>query len=362
MILKTKDDIGPLVSQLDELLGRKLTENQRRAIEEEKATVLAGAKAEAEAAYLIDFHLKDSDNWAVIHDLRLEHNGRVAQIDHLLIWSGLDVYVVESKGFRTKIRITHDRWEVLRHSHWTGVPSPEAQNERHILVLKELISTSPWAPRFLGTVKQPIRYINVVAVPPECALRGDCPEVMVVSIDNLVKTIRRDRGGFLAPTLFSGVSSDKLWDFALNLVDCHRPMTFDFAAKFGLPAEPRKPDVPRQAGDRSAQCCTACGKGMTGAEVRFCQSHSGRFAGQMLCRGCQAFAPRPATGSAGKPMPPGPPRPVPAPGGGPRAFSGPRCADCEALVEAKVAAYCRFNRQRFDGKTVCRTCQAHYAA
>lgn len=28
---------------------------------------------------------KDSQNWAVIHDLRIEHRGRVAQIDHLLI-------------------------------------------------------------------------------------------------------------------------------------------------------------------------------------------------------------------------------------------------------------------------------------
>ena len=36
-------------------------------------------KGESESAYLIDFHFAASLNWAVIHDLRVEHNDRVAQ-------------------------------------------------------------------------------------------------------------------------------------------------------------------------------------------------------------------------------------------------------------------------------------------
>jgi hypothetical protein len=42
-------------------------------------------KGEKEAAYHIDFHLKDSRHWAVIRDMRVEWNKRVAQIDHLSI-------------------------------------------------------------------------------------------------------------------------------------------------------------------------------------------------------------------------------------------------------------------------------------
>src|SRR3546814_3580528 len=45
----------------------------------------AGLKGERDSAYLIDFDYASSPNWAVIHDLRLEHGGRTAQIDHLLI-------------------------------------------------------------------------------------------------------------------------------------------------------------------------------------------------------------------------------------------------------------------------------------
>jgi hypothetical protein len=356
MILKTKDDVGPLVSQLNELLKRTLTERQRRSIEQEKATILAGARAEAEAAYLIDFHLRDVDNWAVIHDLRLEHNDRVAQIDHLLIWRGLEVYVVESKGFRSKVRITGDRWEVLRNNHWTGVPSPVAQNERHILVLKELLRASDWAPKFFGKIRQPIRYINVVAVPPECGIRGDNSGVMVVSMDNLVKTVRSDRAAFLSPTALSAISVDGLCDLGLHLVDCHRPATFDFAARFGVSQAPPT-GVP--AARNSAQTCINCGSAMTKAEVFFCRVNPERFAGRMLCRRCQGAAPATEPEAEGavratavdSTTPKVAARPEPA---------GARCVECGVTVEEKVVAFCRLKRRRFDGKTVCRRCQGRY--
>ncbi|NTV47823.1 MAG: NERD domain-containing protein, partial [Chlorobiales bacterium] len=42
---------------------------------------------------------KNSKNWAVIHDLRLEHENQVAQIDHLMINRSFDFYVLESKNY-----------------------------------------------------------------------------------------------------------------------------------------------------------------------------------------------------------------------------------------------------------------------
>lgn len=360
MILKVKDDVGPLVAQLDELLQRRLTQPQRRAIEQEKLAILSGARAERDAAYDIDFHFKDSKNWAVLHDLRLEFNGRVAQIDHLLLWSGLDVYVVESKNFRQKVRIQDGHWEVIRHNHWTGIPSPVAQNERHITVLRDLISSSPWAPTFLGTVRQPIRYVNVVAVPSECTVHGEDQDVMVLSIDRLVKTVRKDRAGLLSASALSGISSAKLCDLGLNLLDCHRPATFDFAAKFGLDREPRPSPPVRTNPQPAAALCASCGAALSDAEVRFCGMNKSRFAGQLLCRQCQGLAPKSAAKpAAGNPVAvpvAHPPEPTQAP-----ASSGPRCADCGAGVEARVVAFCRFNTRRFAGKTVCRTCQPRYS-
>ncbi|PKN12574.1 MAG: hypothetical protein CVU69_05935 [Deltaproteobacteria bacterium HGW-Deltaproteobacteria-4] len=51
------------------------------------------------SAYYLDFNYKDSQNWAANHDLRIEHRGRVAQIDHLLINRLLDIFVLESKNY-----------------------------------------------------------------------------------------------------------------------------------------------------------------------------------------------------------------------------------------------------------------------
>ena len=53
-----------------------------------------GIKGQKEFAYLIDFDLAKSKRMVVIHDLRLEINGRVAQIDHLLIHRSLTVFIL----------------------------------------------------------------------------------------------------------------------------------------------------------------------------------------------------------------------------------------------------------------------------
>lgn len=41
----------------------------------------------------------------VLHDMRLEINGRFAQIDHLLMNRGFDLYVLETKTFNTGVSI-----------------------------------------------------------------------------------------------------------------------------------------------------------------------------------------------------------------------------------------------------------------
>lgn len=59
----------------------------------------ADIKGENEAAYEIDFHFKNHKNYIVLHDLRLEVNGRAAQIDHILLDRTLVAYVLETKHF-----------------------------------------------------------------------------------------------------------------------------------------------------------------------------------------------------------------------------------------------------------------------
>ena len=86
MILKPADSKLEVIATLERLVATAPADRKTK-IEQELRTVRAGIKGEQEAAYLIDFHFKDRESWVVIHDLRLEIGGRVAQIDHLLLHS-----------------------------------------------------------------------------------------------------------------------------------------------------------------------------------------------------------------------------------------------------------------------------------
>lgn len=102
----------------------------------------AGVRGEQQAAHLIDFSYANSNNWCVIHDLRIQSKGRTAQIDHLLINRFLDMYVLESKHFHAGVKITDEgdflRWNNFE-KRYEGMPSPIEQNARHIEVLRDLL-------------------------------------------------------------------------------------------------------------------------------------------------------------------------------------------------------------------------------
>ena len=106
MIIKKMDSKQEEMAELTALLKGKLTPYQRFLIERELKTMRSGLYGEKDSAYYIDFYFGDSKNWAVIHDLRFEHKGKVAQIDHLLINRFFDIYVLESKNYAYKLKIT----------------------------------------------------------------------------------------------------------------------------------------------------------------------------------------------------------------------------------------------------------------
>src|SRR5437016_1060418 len=113
MLLKTADRKEAAIAEL-ERLKVVAPANRKADIEQELRIMRAGLRGEEEAAYLIDFHLKESKRTVIIHDLRLEIGGRVAQIDHILIHRTLNVFVLETKHLHAGIKITEEgeflRW------------------------------------------------------------------------------------------------------------------------------------------------------------------------------------------------------------------------------------------------------------
>ena len=91
MILKEKDPIGTNLEQLENIAKLpNLPKEKLSKIKKEIKLLKSGNKGEKDSAYFIDFYYKDAQNWVVIHDLRVEYDGFVAQIDHLLINRFLD--------------------------------------------------------------------------------------------------------------------------------------------------------------------------------------------------------------------------------------------------------------------------------
>ena len=106
MQLKTADDRALDIEALEALRRRPAIDARTaRMIEGEIWSIRLGAKAEADAAYQLEFDLKDSGRWAVVHDLRLDIEGQVAQIDHLVISRMLEVLVCESKSYSRGVKV-----------------------------------------------------------------------------------------------------------------------------------------------------------------------------------------------------------------------------------------------------------------
>jgi len=233
VLIKIKDDDSALLEELA-LRAEGAGPGARQAATELRIR-RAGLKGERDSAYHIDFHFERSPNWAVIHDLRLEHSGRVAQIDHLLINRRLEIYVLETKHFHAGIKITGDgeflRWNAYRKT-YEGMASPLEQNERHIAVLRDAVDTLDW-PQRMGMRIAPA-FHSLVLVAPQARIDRSkgFDSSRVIKADLLRKQIDKDfeSDGALMTILKTTaklVSGDTVAGVARQLVALHRPLQRD---------------------------------------------------------------------------------------------------------------------------------------
>ena len=253
MIIKHADNKKPQLAALEGLLSHPSADaaTQKR-IEQEIRNVRAGIRGEEEVAYEMKVHHGESQEWMVIHDLRLEHAGLSAQIDHLLINRFLDVWVCESKHFSEGLVINEQgEFAGLFGGKPYGLPSPIEQNNRHLLILKRLLDSGAVnLPNRLGFVlKTKLHSLILVSKGAHITRPGVWVKGIetVIKNDQVFKTIEKsaeDATVFdLSKSLFRLVSAKTLEDIARQLVRLHKPIRFKWHAKFGLP-DP-KDDAPR---------------------------------------------------------------------------------------------------------------------
>lgn len=298
MLIKKADDPTSLLHDLESRAAGSDAGASRAA--DELRIRKAGLKGEAESAYLIDFEFANSSNWAVLHDLRLEHNGRVAQIDHLLINRFMDVYVLETKHFHAGLKITEDgeflRWNAYKRS-FVGMASPLEQNDRHIAVLKDVLADIE-LPQRLGIRIAP-SLSSLILIAPNA--RIDRPKRFdtsrVIKADQLRKRINRDiddENAMLTLLKATKIVSPETVEFVgRQLVAKHRPLVKTPVARSATSeAEPVpgnagrqriEPTLGNQPAIRTTTAegprCKAC-EGQTGSIL------PGRYGYYFRCAGC----------------------------------------------------------------------------
>ena len=277
--------------------------DRKKRIEQELRIVRAGVKGEEEAAYLIDFHFKNRENWVVIHDLRLEIDERVAQIDHLLLDRFLDCYVLETKHFSSGMKITEEG-EFLRWNHYKktyeGMASPLAQNDRHVAVLRDAFDRIEMPTR-LGLRLSPTFYPFVLV---SANARVDRPRKFdssrIIKVDALRNTINAqvDKAGVLdvLGSVARIVSVETLQEIGKQLVALHKPAAFDVAARFGLTDQesPQADDTAAEqvagsaasSDDRPGEkaTCRACGSDKVAIQY-------GKYGYYFKCANCNGNTP-----------------------------------------------------------------------
>ena len=288
MIIKKADNQTEALAQLER---RAATANAstRKRIEEDLRARRAGIKGEAESAHLIDFHFGDSKNWAVIHDLRIEVDGQVAQIDHLMISRWLECYVLETKRFHAGVKINEqgefERWNAFRNC-YEGMPSPLLQNQRHIEVLKRAAERLEMPTR-LG-LRMALSFETLILVSPSARIIR--PKTFdtsrVIKADQLKERVWKDIDSESVLRTFAGatklVFSETVMDVARQIAKLHTPLRESLmpVSEVEVPPTPRPPtSVASSAHETASPACKKCAG-------RLGQILYGQYGYYFKCNGC----------------------------------------------------------------------------
>ncbi len=279
MILKRKDNRELDAFKLEQLLLLSLTAEQKFLIERELKWLRAGEKGEKDSAYFLDFSFQDSNKAIVIHDLRLEHFGQVAQIDHLLINRLLEFYILESKNFSYGVKINDTGefmvWDVRGYK---GIRSPIEQNKRHLKLLQKIINANDIMPKRLGITLTPSFKSYVIISPASRIIRPRASKFdtgSVIKADMFASMYENELSmpkDIIAVAKI--VSAETVIGIGKKLIKLHKPNNINYSAKFGIK-------------EKSANICAECGAKVSERVYKYCHENKKFFDGRVVCYKCQ---------------------------------------------------------------------------
>lgn len=202
------------------------------------------------------------------------------------------------------------------------MPSPFEQNKKHIMVLGSLFKTGMvQLPTRLGFSIKP-NMTSVVLVSNNARISR--PKTKIAGVESIIKSdqfrsmIDRATDGDNNPlTMAKLIGPDTLENFARGIAGQHKPITFNWAAKFGLPeisngseasrvvtalamppplptpvvasilSEERGPITNEVDRPKKKLICATCSEPVELKVARFCWFNKARFGENIYCRECQ---------------------------------------------------------------------------
>ncbi|WP_187628616.1 nuclease-related domain-containing protein [Paraburkholderia sp. UCT31] len=275
----------------------------------------AGRRAEEQMAFYLRREFANNPKVFVINGLRIEHDGEVAQLDHLVIYPEAFV-VVESKSVSTQVRVNElNEWSRLVDGVWRGMPSPIEQAKLQLDVLFNLLRphNSTLLGRFLLLQKNWGAFQREVVV--GISDSGIVERSSASSFPNVLKADLVT--GYLAAMIerharasaYMGFRRKKTDDVVLNnsqdellrtvafLQRAHKPLLRSTAPSAPVamasapvaPAPSEEPAMESGSDDKGKKrySCQKCGCEVSLKVARFCWFNKPRFSGLVLCMECQ---------------------------------------------------------------------------
>ena len=307
MLIKSADDKAKRLALLEDLqMSTLLDARQKDWLRTELRNLRAGIKGEQAAAFYLNGHYKDAQNNVLLHDLRLQLDDEVAQIDHLVINRTGYMVLIETKNYSGDLEVNaHGEFTVRYGQERYGIPSPFEQSRRHARILGKPLERLEISTR---TDKLP-EFHNVVMMHPQAIIQR--PESKAFDTSFLIKAdqfpawhdklVEGTGTGGLFKALFNMRSPDTIKEWGEKLKRQHRPADLLALPEFMQPKKPLAkpapvaapvPSAPPQAAAPPAAdeslakklICANCRAKISYPEGKFCWNNAKRFGGLQYCR------------------------------------------------------------------------------
>jgi len=239
MLFKEIDSKIEEINQLKKLLRLSKNIKQQALIKTTLTRIENGYKAEKDNAYYLDFKFKDNTNNIILHDIRIEHKEKVAQIDHIII-NRFGIEILESKSFTGTLTIKEDGSINVEYGKKIQTfPNPLEQNNRHAKILTDFIKTNIKLSSNHKLFGIPIS--STVLINPETTITNntlpkgfDRADSFTTHWDENIKQMNtlqvfKSLGGIM--------KMDKVQEIANFLIKHHKPKTYNYAKKYPIKIE-----------------------------------------------------------------------------------------------------------------------------